>query len=239
MKTVSICQPHYIPWIGYFEMIDRVDLFVFLDDVDYIKREWKNRNKIRGDIKSTKTKWLSIPIEKDHQRHTPIHVARIADTPWRQKHLDSFQHVYRKTRHFDNAYGILREGLNEPAESLGQFNQALVIRIAEYLGITTTFTQSSTLQTQGKKTDRLISIAEAVDASAYIANNGSSDYLEVDAFHRNGIDCSYQDYEHPEYFQWHENQRLPFLSHLSVLDLIANHGPDSLGLLRQGRPSYA
>ena len=75
---VAICQPHYIPWIGYFEMIDRVDEFTFLDDVDFIKREWKNRNRIRRDRTSSETKWLSVPIERASQRGTHISDAQLA-----------------------------------------------------------------------------------------------------------------------------------------------------------------
>jgi len=238
-KKVSICQPHYLPWIGYFEMIDRVELFVFLDDVDFIKREWKNRNKIRKDARSADTKWLSVPIEHTDQRGTWIRDARIADTPWRQQHMDGFRHVYRRTAHFADAFELLRSSLEGPQVTLGDLNVGSIATICEYLGITTALERSSTTGCEGKKTDKLLSLAKSVNATSYLANNGSAAYLDESRFLEAGIDCAYQDYQHPDYGQAHGGEELPFLSHLSILDLIANHGPDALEVLREGRPSHA
>ncbi len=93
---VAICQPHYIPWIGYFEMIDRVDEFVFLDDVDLIMREWKTRNRIRKERTGGEAKWLTVPIARECRRGTPIAGARLGGDPaWRSRHLDAFREVYR------------------------------------------------------------------------------------------------------------------------------------------------
>jgi len=236
---VSICQPHYLPWIGYFEMIDRVDHFVFLDDVDFIKREWKNRNKIRKDARSDRTKWLSVPIEHGDQRGTWIRDARIAETTWRRQHLDGFRQVYLKTPHYLEASELLRACLETPAVTLADLNVGSVTRICRYLGIATLLGRSSELGCEGRKTEKLLAIARGVDATAYLANNGSATYFEMERFENAGIGCSYQDYDHPSYTQTYADRELPFLSHLSILDLIANHGHDALAILRQGRPSHA
>ena len=94
---VAVCQPHYVPWIGYFEMIDRVDEFVFLDDVDLIMREWKTRNRIRKERASVETKWLTVPIARGSRRATTIWAARIGgDGTWRARHLDALRAVYAR-----------------------------------------------------------------------------------------------------------------------------------------------
>lgn len=238
-RRVAICQPHYVPWIGYFEMIDRVDTFVLLDDVDYIKREWKNRNRIRKEALGTETKWLSVPIERADQRDTPIARARIADTDWARKHLDGFFQVYRDTAHFDAAYTLLQTGLQRNAATLGELNVALIEDVCGALGIDTELRRSSDLDAGGRKTEKLLALCRATGAERYLANNGSATYLEPERFEAAGIECRYQDYEHPTYPQRSGKTELPFLSHLSVLDLIANHGPDALDILRSGRPVHA
>ena len=238
-RRVAICQPHYIPWIGYFEMIDRVDTFVFLDDVDFIKREWKNRNRIRKQALATETKWLSVPIEHADQRETPITRARIAGTEWTRKHLDGFFQVYRDTEHFEASYTLLRTGLEGEPATLAELNVALIADICRYLGIETELRRSSELDVGGQKTEKLLALCAAAGATHYLANNGSATYLEPERFEAAGIECRYQDYEHPTYRQASGATELAFLSHLSVLDLIANHGPQALPILRSGRPVHA
>lgn len=238
-RRVAICQPHYLPWIGYFEMIDRVDAFVFLDDVDFIKREWKNRNRIRKEALADATKWLSVPIEHADQRGTPIHRARIAETDWRRRHLDGFRQVYQGARWFEDAFGLLERGLARPAETLAELNVGLVGDLCAYLGIDTELVRSSALAVGGRKTEKLLGLAQVLDADGYLANNGSAAYLETERFDEAGIECRYQDYEHPRYEQRTGDIELPFLSHLAVLDSIANLGPGSLEVIRSGRPVHA
>ena len=238
MKRIACCQPHYIPWIGYFEMIDRVDEFWFFDDVDFIKREWKNRNRIRKERTSSETKWLSVPIERSSQRGTALHRARIAvGEPWRKRHMDAFRHVYRDAPHFTDARDLLRRGLERPAETLADLNVGLVEDIADYLGIETRLGRTSTLGVGGRKTERLVEVCRATAATSYLANNGSATYLEPERFAAASIELAYQDYAHPTYEQRSGEQPLPFLSHLSVLDLIANAGEASLAILREGAPA--
>ena len=236
-RHVAICQPHYLPWIGYFEMIDRVDLFVLFDDVDFIKREWKNRNRIRKDQTSTETRWLTVPVKRSCQRGTPIHQARLAnDLEWSQTHLNAIQQVYRGTTHFAELYPWLEAQLRPPAQTLGELNCRLIVALCEFLGIHTSLVRSSELTNNGRKTDRLLSVLNAVNASHYLANNGSASYLEPQCFTDANIEWRYQDYTHPIYIQRSKNKEVPFLSHLSVIDLLMNHGPQSLEIIRKGRP---
>ena len=235
----AICQPHYLPWIGYFEMIDRVDVFVFLDDVQFIQREWKNRNRIRGERRGQEPKWLSVPVQRECKRGTPIHETLLSEGSWRQEHLDSFRHVYRGAPFLSDALDLLRSGLDRPHRFLGPFNEAIVREICIYLGIHRRFERSSELGCPGRKTERLVNLCQAVEARAYLANNGSAGYLDGSLFEAQGLAWEFQDYSHPSYEQWDGGESLPFLSHLSILDLIANHGPASLDILRLGRGSHA
>jgi hypothetical protein len=236
-RQVAICQPHYLPWIGYFEMIDRVDLFVLFDDVHFIKREWKNRNRIRKERRGSDTRWLSVPIERACQRGTPICEARLAPEPdWRTAHLSALHQVYGAAPFFDDLYPWLQGLLAEPHATLGSLNCRLIGALCERLGIMTPRIQSSTLSATGAKTERLVSVLGAVEATDYLANNGSAAYLEPECFEEARISWAFQDYTHPHYAQRSGTTPLPFLSHLSVLDLMMNHGPHSLEILRQGRP---
>lgn len=235
-RTIAICQPHYLPWIGYFEMIDRVDAFYFHDDVDFIKQEWKNRNRIRKEQTGVETRWLTVPVERSCQHDTPLREVRIAaDRAWRRRHRNTFRHVYRRAPHGDEAFELLDRGLAAGAASLADLNVHLVAGICAYLGITTPLERTSALAAGGRRTAKLVDLCERAGADAYLANNGSAAYLDLELFSAAGLECRYQDYVHPEYVQSSGGSRLPFVSHLSVLDLVANHGPRSLAVLREGR----
>lgn len=237
---IAICQPHYVPWIGYFEMIDRVDEFVFLDDVDVIMREWKTRNRIRKQRAGTETKWLTVPIERRSRRGTYLCDARIGgESTWRRKHRDALRAVYDRAPFFDDAYRLLHDGLARGVATLADLNIALVEDTCAYLGITTPLRRSSELGTTGHKTDKLVAVCLAVGADGCLANNGSAGYLERDRFTERRIEVDFQDYRHPTYRQTSGGEELPFLSHLSILDLIANHGIESLRILRSGSPKCA
>jgi hypothetical protein len=221
-------------------MIDRVDEFIFLDDVDVIQRDWKTRNRIRKERTAAETKWLSVPIAKDCHRGTPIAEARIGgDGTWRRRHVDAVTAVYSGAPHFGDALDLLRRGLDREALTLADLNVGMVGDTCEYLGIETPLRRASQTPTQGAKTLKLLALCQTRQAEAYLANNGSSGYLEAERFEEAGISVRFQDYEHPHYEQVCDALRLPYLSHLSVLDLIANHGHESLSLLRQGRPDCA
>ncbi len=237
---IAVCQPHYVPWIGYLEMVDRVDVFWCLDDVDFVKREWKNRNRIRKEREAAEAKWLTVPVEHACQRQTALCDARIAREPdWRAAHLASLQQVYARAPFGGLALELLRAGLAEPHERLADLNVALLRRTCALLGIATPIRRTSELGVAGRKTERLLAVCRAAGATAYLANNASAAYLEAGRFADAGIELAYQDYEHPRYAQRSGGRELPFLSHLSILDLVANQGPDALAVVRAGRPAFA
>ena len=238
---VAICQPHYLPWLGYFEMIDRVDCFVFLDHVDFCKRGWQNRNRIRKDGDADGPKWLSVPIEKASQRRSApasIAEAQLDARDWRGAQLSSIRQVYRRAPNFERVFPIVEELLADAPATLGALNRKVVLGINALLGIETPCISSSSLAVSGTKTELLSSVLRCVGATRYLANNGSSVYLEGSVFDDQGVDWAYQDYAHPVYAQRFGGKALPWLSHLSIVDALMNVEGDLLGLIRSGRPAH-
>ncbi len=216
-------------------MIDRVDRFVMLDDVQFIRREWKNRNRVRKDRRSIETKWLTVPLHRKSQRNTRICDAEIDEgSDWRQKHRDSLRQVYGKAPHFADVEGVL-DGVNGDGRTLGDLNAALLQGFCCYLGIETELVRSSEMHVEGRKTEKLANLCTKIGAGFYLANNGSAAYLDPRCFSSRGIEWAFQDYRHPTYLQITGGEELPFLPYLSVVDLISNHGQHSLEILRQGR----
>jgi hypothetical protein len=238
-KICAILQPHYLPWIGYFEMIDRVDEFVYLDDVQFIKREWKSRNRIRKTATSEESKWLSVPIiRSDH--FTLLNQAHLfAENDWATDHLNALHSTYRRSPFFDDVFPSVRQVLeNASATILSDLNIMLVNWLIELLGIDTKCIKSSDLSLSGKREEKLLNICQAINADTYLANNATSNYVGADYFIQNGVDFQTQDYTHPDYPQSSAGESLTQISHLSVLDLLFNigTGDKALAVIRQGRP---
>jgi len=236
----AICQPHYLPWMGYFEMIDRVDVFVFLDDVQFIKREWKNRNRIRKAARSPETMWLTVPIRKDTQRSRLDEAMPAGHGDWHSGHVRSLEHVYSHSPGYGDVADELFEAMRpRPGDSLADINIRTVTRICGMLGVATRLERSSGLDAPGTKGDKLLALCRKLGCAAYLANDRTGDYLDVEGFEAAGVAVEFQGYSHPTYGQWHRGKALPFLSHLSVVDLLCNHGRDALDIIRSGRPGRA
>jgi hypothetical protein len=219
-----ILQPSYIPWRGYFDQIRRADVFVFYDDVQYDKRGWRNRNKIKT---SKGAQWLTIPVfnQGSQTEHIPINQIKICwDDPWNQNHWKSIQYAYRKAPYFD-LYQPLLEGIySQHPDLLADFTIDLTIKLAHELGLERTrYMRSSELAADGQKTDRLLSILKLVGASHYISGPAARDYIEEDKFYQAGITLEYMDYSYPEYPQLYP----PFEAQVSIIDLLMMTGPDA------------
>jgi hypothetical protein len=223
MKCV-ILQPSYIPWRGVFDQIDRSDVFVFYDDVQYDKRGWRNRNQ----IKTAKGKqWLTIPVYSRgaQTEHIPINQIRIVwDSAWNEDHWKSLQHAYGKTPFFDRYVPLLEKFYGRRDELLADFTIDFTIALAGALGIQhTRFLRSSQLQIEGQKTDRLIAVLKKVGADHYISGPSAREYIEDEQFRAAGIALEYMDYNYPEYPQLYP----PFDPFVSILDLLFMTGPDA------------
>ena len=220
---VSILQPHYLPYLGYFSMMEKSDIFIFLDDVYYIKREWKNRNKIRMENNTERTRFLSVPIKK-MQRSRNLNLTEISyETDWMDKHLNFVKVTYKKSPYLKCIIEILDEVFSIKPKYLSDLNIKLIIIIKNFLQINTQISKSSLFECSLKKTDKIIYLLNQVDASIYYANTKSKNYLDETKFKKNNIDLQYQNFIHPTY----EQQKNVFVPFLSIIDCIAYYGKDS------------
>jgi len=224
MKVV-ILQPTYLPWIGYFGLIDIADVFVFYDDVQFVKRSWQRRNRIKtpkGWI------WLTVPvIQIFGQKINEIKINNNLD--WRDKHSKSIKHSYSKAPFFGEYMPIFQEIYEKKLEYLADLNITLIKKITEILGLDKKFLLSSELEVTGKKTDRLIRILKRTGGNEYISGPGAKSYIEIEKFNDNGITLYWYEFNHPTYPQLYGD----FIPFLSVIDLLFNVGSRSLDLIRK------
>ena len=223
--NVVILQPSYIPWRGYFDQINRADLFVFYDDVQYDKRGWRNRNQIKT---PHGRQWLTIPVHSRgaQTQNIPIHQIRIVwENPWTEIHLKAIQQSYSKAPHFERYQPLLDTFYRRRDEFLADFTIEFTIALARELGNThTRFLRSSEIAgINGQKTDRLIQILEAVGATHYISGPSAQEYIEHEKFERAGITLEYIQYKYPEYPQLYP----PFDPQVSILDLLFMTGSEA------------
>ena len=162
-KSIAISQSNYIPWKGYFDFISRVDEFVLYDDVQYTRRDWRNRNKIKM---SNGLKWLTIPVSADY--HDNINEVIIADSTWATKHWNTIYHTYKSAPHFKEFSDAIK-GLYDtvPSDRLSEINYHFLNGINKILDIDTPLSWSMDYEKQGNKTERLISICKQAGAEIY------------------------------------------------------------------------
>lgn len=222
--NVVILQPSYIPWRGYFDQIHKADVFVFYDDVQYDRRGWRNRNRIKtrdGGL------WLTIPVHSRGAQieNIPINEIEIDwQQPWNQQHLKAIQFNYGKTPYFKTYFPWLEEAYHRQPALLADFTIPLTIEMAGKVGIDATrFVRSSELHVTGKKTDRLVEILLKLGAKHYISGPSAKSYIENEKFEQAGITLEYMEYNYPEYPQPYP----PFDPFISVLDLLFVTGPEA------------
>jgi hypothetical protein len=226
---VAIHQPAYLPWLGYFERMARVDALIILDTVQFEKNSFDNRNRIR-DKKAAQ--WLTVPVktkgrfgENGWQRLEINHSTR-----WQEKQLRSLDQCYGKAAHWEPLRTILDEAFARDDSRLLDLNLFLIKRLTEMLGVGTPLLMASDYHPKFAKSELVLELLQAVNADQYLSGTQGRDYLDTAEFERRGFVVSFQDYEHPEYRQAYPG----FIPYLSVIDLYANHGEDSLDILLGG-----
>lgn len=212
-----ILQPSYIPWRGYFHLIQKADLFIFYDDVQYDKDGWRNRNRIKT---RQGAHWLTIPVlaKGALSEGTLIRDMRIDHSKaWRRAHWMTLEQSYARAPYFDDYAGLLKPFYEKEVPLLADFTIELTITLAGWLGIRDTqFMRSSALDASGAKTERLVQILQRVGAKHYISGPAARDYLDEGQLNQVGISLEYMRYDYPEYPQLHP----PFEAQLSILDLL-------------------
>ncbi len=225
---IAIHQPQYIPWLGYFDKIDRADAFVFLDTVQFKKNEYQNRNRIKT---VNGWQWLTVPVI--HRFPQSIKDVRINNTVrWRKKHRQSLLTNYCRSRFYDFLMPYMEEIYSNEWEYLSLLNIEIIKYISRLIGIDTTFYISSELGNFPEDADeRLISIIKSLGGDTYLAGSGGKNYMDISKYERQGINVIFQEFIHPEYSQLFGK----FEPYMSIVDLIFNHGPDSLTIIRGAR----
>jgi hypothetical protein len=221
-KSLAIVQSNYIPWIGYFDLINYVDEFVLLDDVQFTKRDWRNRNIIKS---STGPRWLTIPVVSKGLYGQLLNQTKVMGSDWRKEHWKALVHSYSKAAYFDEVSEWLHPLYRDSQfESLSQINKLFLSEISNYLGVQTSLTSSSQYPLSSKPTERLVSICLAAGASTYVSGPAAKDYLEVSLFEEHNIEVEW--FSYPTYSSypqlWGE-----FQPKLSIVDLLFNVGPKS------------
>jgi hypothetical protein len=222
MKKIIITQSNYIPWKGYFDSINTVDHFIIYDDMQYTRRDWRNRNKI-------KTKdgllWLTIPVEVKGKYFQKINETVVSDPKWGSQHWKTIQFNYSKAPFFKDYKDAFEEFyLNNEKKFLTEINYALISIINRILGINTEITFSSDYELAEGKTERLVDLCKKVGATDYYSGPAAQAYMDESLFEKEDIKVHYFDYSgYPVY-----NQLFGDFAHdVSVIDLIFNEGPDA------------
>ena len=221
-RRVAIVQSCYIPWKGYFDLINGVDHFLLYDDAEYSKNSWRNRNRIKT---ANGTRWVTIPVTYSGHSTQRIDETRVADSSWRERHWKSLRQSYAKTPFFYAlAPGLEELYLGSTEERLSAINRSFIEHVCGILGIETELGWTSDLDVEGVRSERVLALCRAVDADVYVSGPSARSYLDVDAFARSGIRVEWADYDdYPAYPQPHP----PFEHTVTVLDLLFCTGPEA------------
>jgi hypothetical protein len=226
---VAIHQPQYLPWLGYFDKLDQVDCFVLLDDAQFKKNEWQNRNRIKT---AAGWQWLTVPVlHRFPQRISEVEINRTA--PWARKHLQALFSNYASAPYFELHRPFFEDLYGREWGALLDVNMATITYLVEALGIRTKLVLASSLPLPAglEATDRLVAICQALGADAYLSGAGGRAYLDLARFEEAGIRVRFQAFQARPYPQCFG----AFVPDLSVVDLLFNCNDHSLEILRQGR----
>lgn len=227
MKKVAILQSNYIPWKGYFDLIAAVDEFILYDDMQYTRRDWRNRNQIKT---PQGLRWLTVPVEVKGKYHQSIRETQISGDKWAAEHLKALTLNYSRAPFFDEVMEWLIPIYSlEIAPDLSSLNRKFILAVCNYLGISTKITCSSDYQLLDGKTERLVGLCLQAGASEYISGPSAKDYIEPEFFSAANVTLTWFDYKgYPEYPQlWGD-----FEHGVSILDLLMNCGRSAKNSMR-------
>ena len=218
-------QPVYLPWLGLFHKIALAETFVYFDQVQYLPKDWMNRNKIRTKSGSI---WLTVPVLRKGYRDLKTSEIEINNSiDWQKKHFRSISLNYKKSPYFENYIPFFEDVYSRKWKFLGDLNEYMLKWFLDELGIKVNFLNANDFKFQGEKSSLILNMCKELNASTYIFGTLGKDYANVHEFEKNNIKLIFQDYNHPKYSQLYSE----FVSHLSVIDLLFNHGPKSLEII--------
>ena len=226
-----ISQPTFMPWIGWFDLVDQAKTMVLLDDVAFSKQTWQQRNKIRT---NKGLEFITVPIKTSGRMGQKINECELSNVSFANKLFKTIRFNYRKSKHFylvDQIQQVFLEALND--QRLFSLNKAFIGWMCNYLGIKTKIIDASQLSIKGKRGEHVALICKHLGILKYLSPSGAEDYLkqDFDSFQKKQIKVYLHEYEHPTYKQVYS----PFLPYASIIDLVLNEGENSLKIIRQGR----
>lgn len=225
-RTLVVLQPGYLPWLGFFDQMQRADVFIYYDDVQFDKHGWRNRNRVKGPDGAAH--WLTVPVLHSGRNWPAICEVEIDNNaPWGRKHVGTLRQFYGKAPHLDRFFPALEAVLQQPWTRLVDLDLAATSLICGWLGLERETLRASELGIAGKRSERLLALCQHVGATRYLSGSSARDYLDVELFRRHGIEVEWQDYVHPVYPQLHG----AFLPYLSIVDLLFNCGGESFSIL--------
>ncbi|MCR9130770.1 MAG: WbqC family protein [Alphaproteobacteria bacterium] len=228
-RTLAIMQPTFLPWVGYFALIDRVDRFVLLDDVQFDKRSWQQRNRIKT---ANGPLWLTVPVLTKGRRDQTILEAEVQpDARFAETALKTLEHAYAKAAYFAPVMDRIAPAFEAGEEGLCALNIALIEALCDLTGLQADLVRSSATPVPSTKAQRLADLCTVHGARRYLSPPGSKDYLDGDpALGEAGVELAYFNYTHPVWPQLHG----AFEPYMCTLDLVMNALPDSLEIIRSG-----
>lgn len=224
MHSVAIVQSNYIPWKGYFDLIRSVDSFIFYDEVQYTKRDYRNRNTIKT---SSGTQMLSVPVATKGKYLQRVFETQVSESTWHERHRKALQFAYGRSPYFKEVFELVESALDEIQDEtyLSKINYKFIHKILSYLGCQTQLYWSMEIPkaVEGKN-ERLIELVRSVGGTTYLSGPAAKDYMDIELFQKNGVEVVYADYsDYPKYSQLHGD----FIPNVSILDLLFNEGPRS------------
>jgi hypothetical protein len=223
-KLITIHQPNYMPWSGFFHKWMLADVFVILDTVQFHKNEWQNRNRIKT---AQGTQWITVPVT--YRFPQTIAEVGVAQGNWAKKQIASITQAYAKAAYFDQVWPTIQAVLAQPHKALTPLNVGLIQSLGKQLGCTAPLILASDLPVQqDDPTQRLIDICQHLQGDAYLSGAEGRNYLQTDIFRRAGLDLFFQEVSPPVYPQLHGE----FMPYLSALDVLLNIGDDAQTVIR-------
>lgn len=225
MTTIAILQPGYLPWLGFFDLLKRSDIFIYYDDVQYDKHGWRNRNRIRT---PNGVQWLTVPVLHKSLGKPEIRDIQINNQgPWARKHIGSIEWSYSNAPFFTQYSPEIRNLLGIRWDKIVDLAIESSNLISKWLGIKREIYRSSALDIKGGKSERLVKFCKHFGADRYLTGDSAKNYLDVQLFAENDIEIEWQQYRHPTYQQ----QNGEFIPYLSALDLVLNVGGEAANII--------
>lgn len=221
---VTIHQPEHMPWLGFFHKINLADAYVILDNVQYRKNYFQNRNKIRT---ANGYCWLTVPVKNEFGKYIKDVLIDNNNRRWKKKYWDSIHFSYKNTPFFNKYSELIKSILEQEWSHISELNIAFITKFLEFLGLNHRIIKASELKIEAKGSDLLLRICKKLGAEVYISGISGREYLDIESFKEADIKVIFQEFRHPIYKQLYQ----PFIPCMAIIDLLFNHGDKSLEII--------